>query len=425
MNSSKPRTIQKLFVPKPNKINNKNMPPLVACVFHPFDGPVHKMDSLPDGDNSNRLLIDHSTYSDFTINAGGTMTIRVLPTLPYCAVFQPTEGTSYTFSDPVLGSLTATFGNINGNIWSPCNGINQYSGMISTSSPYSVVTPPYSQTTFRIITSAWRIIYTGTVSNGCGIVTCRDLPVHFDSLSVVNAGGLKEITPSNTASGVSPKAASVGLVDFPTGAGGLDVGKSVFTRLDRNPWGIVKRNNRIYTWRDFYEQPFVPINSAIISAQTIVTANTPPVLPINLINPLITQTPTPLYLGINGWDNSFNATEIRISNINANVSFRLEVKICVEYLVLPNSPVYSLTKNPVKADLPVLDAVQERQSSLQPAMDQGSKIGNVPIERSITTSDLNKIRNTIMPNKNGNNANNTNSSTPKKQTKYMAKPRPR
>lgn len=392
MNSSKPKQIQKLFVPKTN--NNKyknNVPPLISCVFHPFDGPLHKLDSLPDGDNSNRLLIDHSTYTDFTINAGGTITLRVLPTLPFCALYQPVAGTSYTATDPVFGSNTNIFGTDTDNPWMPCNSINQYGSILTPNNVYSTVTPPYSQTSYRIISSAWRIIYTGTVANGSGIVTCRDLPIHVDNYAAAGTGGIRYPNVANSGSIATTGPVSVAIVDFPTGAGGLDVGKSVFTRLDHNPWGIVKRNNRLYTWQTFYEQPFLLLPSSYSIAQMQAASTTP-------LKSILGAYSGNTIIGLNGWDTSFNSTEIRVSNVSATVTFRFEVKLCVEYMVLPSSPVYSITKHPVKADLPVIEAVQLKSSQLQPAMDQGTIISNPVVEYPITTNDLNKIANDIKKN---------------------------
>nr|WRQ65020.1 hypothetical protein [Tolivirales sp.] len=391
MNSSKPRLIQKLNVPNKNKNknknNNKDVPPLVSCVFHPFDGPLHKMESVPDGDNSNRLLIDHSTYTDFTINTGGILTLRTLPTLPFCAVYQPGNGTTFTASDPILGTVSGSFGNGVTNAWTPCNTINQYASTFTTNNVYTVTTPPYSQTQCRIITMAWRIIYTGTVSNGCGMITCRDLPIMQDNLTGLPVGGGKVADMLNSTTSTTTKQIQVAMIDFPIGAGGLDVGKSVFTRLDSNPWGIVKRNNRLYTWRNYLEQPYSFISSSTSIEQIGASTTTPVPLLLTYNN----NAGSVGVLGVNLWDVSFNGTEVRISNVNANVSFRFEVKICVEYMVLPSSPVYSLTKNPVKPDLSVIEAVQSKASELQPAMNQNEVIKNPTISRPITTSDIQQI----------------------------------
>lgn len=385
MNSSKPRRNVRLNVPKASKITNKSTHPLLSCVFHPFDGPVHGLESLPDGDNSNRLLVDHSTYTDFTVNSGGLLTIRTMPLLPFCALFQPGAGTVITASDPALGSYTYTYGAAANNLWTPSNYINQYFPMLSNNNIYSTQVAPYSQTKFRIITQSWRLIYSGTVANGSGLVTCRDIPINVDTYVALPTGSFKMYNQQNDGFYLSSGPVQAALVDFPSSAGGLDVGKSTFTRLDLNPWGIVKRNSRLYPWTTFNEQPNNMIPASTTLAQISSAVATP-------LTAMVTNTSVFVSTGFNGWDNNFNSTEIRISNFNSTVTFRLEIKICVEYMVMPTSPVYSLTKHPAKPDIPVIEAVQSKSGTLPPSMNQNETITNPKIERPLTTSDVQKIK---------------------------------
>jgi len=381
MNSTVPRQIQKLNLPKNlskfRKKNNKNKiiynDPFAQCVLHPFDGPMHRLNSLPDGDNSQRLLIDHSSYTDFTINSGGSISMRILPTLPYNVLYKPGTGTVYTITDPVLGTNTGTWGSNKSNVWCPANSINQYTSIITSNNLGTTVSPPYNQTKCRLISLAWRLIYTGTVSNGSGVVTCRDIPINVDAYSTISANGLYGCTNDNGSGGLVTTATNVALVDFPSGAGAIDVGKCVFTRLDENPWGIVKRNSRIYNWSPFTEQPFTLISSSTTSG-AIINATTTPITCL-VANPNSSL----VNIGINYFSSDFNSTEIYLSTLASNVSYRLEVKACYEYMVLPSSPVYSLTKTPAKVNLESITAVQEKQSTLPAALPNGTVIKNPPI----------------------------------------------
>lgn len=385
MNSSKPRRIARLNVPKSSKISNKITHPLLSCVFHPFDGPVHGLESLPDGDNSNRLLVDHSTYTDFTINSGGVLSIRTMPLLPFCALYQPGAGTVITASDPALGTYSYTYGSASNNLWTPSNFINQYFPILSNNSIYTTQVAPYSQTKFRLITQSWRLIYSGTVSNGSGLVTCRDIPINVDTYVALPQNAFKLYNQENAGSSLNTAPIQCALVDFPNAVGGLDVGKSTFTRLDLNPWGIVKRNSRIYPWTTYNEQPNNMIPTSTTLGQISSATTTP-------LNAMISNTSIYGPTGFNAWDPSFNSTEIRISNFNSTVTFRLEIKVCVEYMIMPTSPVYSLTKHPAKPDLPVIEAVQQKSGTLPPSMNQNETITNPKIERPITISDIQKIK---------------------------------
>lgn len=395
MNSSKPRQIQKLNLPKRKSKRSKKRTsndPFAQCVLHPFDGPMHRLNTLPDGDNSQRLLIDHSSYTDFTINTGGTITIRVLPTLPFNALYKPGTGTTFSITDPVLGTNTGTWGSNKPNAWIPACSINQYYSTISANNILTTTSPPYSQTKCRLIALSWRIIYTGTVSDGSGVLTCRDIPINLDGQTSIPANGLFGITNDNNSGGVINGIVLAAKVDFPSGAGAIDVGKTVFTRLDENPWGIVKRNSRIYTWYPYLEQPIQLISSATTAGAIAAAATTP--IPGIIGNPTTTLT----NVGLNFFTNDFNSTELYLSTLSSNVSFRLEIKACFEYMVLPTSAVYSLSKTPAKVNLESITAVQEKQSTLPAAMANGTVIKDPPIANAQAIS--NKLKSEIAQTKN-------------------------
>lgn len=392
MNSSKPRTITKLVVPKrKNKKNDNsrmNRMDFAQCVLHPFDGPNHLLSTVPDGDASNRLLIDHSSYTDFTINSGGSIALRVMPTLPFNCLYQAGSGTVLTVTDPILGSLTGTAGSTFNNSWTPCCSINQHFTSMQTSSLFLSIPGAYSQSRCRLISLAWRIIYTGTVAHGNGMLTMRDYPITLDEVLVLPTSGLSQSNQFNNSSSLNSGPVAVAMVDFPAFAGGSDVGKTVFDRLDHNPWGIVKRNSRIYSWDSFFEQPYALIGSNNTKAALSNSVATP-------IQSLLSETTTKAKIGINYLSKDFNTTEILLTGVSQNISFRIEVKACFEYMVLPSSPVYALTKTPAKSNLAEINAVQEKQASLQPAFSNGTVITNPSINK---TGDTNKV-NTVAINK--------------------------
>lgn len=371
MNSTKPRTTIKLNLPKKNKASNYEKTTrmdFAQCVLHPFDGPNHLLSTVPDGDASNRLLIDHSSYTDFTINSGGSIVLRVMPTLPYNCLYQPGQGTTLTANDPFFGAVTGTAGNQQ-NSWTPCCFINQHANSTPVNSMNFSTPGVYSQSKVRLISLAWRIIYTGTVSNGNGMLTMRDFPVTYDQVVILGTGGLRFADQLNTSASNSTTANTVAMIDYPVGTGSLDVGKTVFNRLDNNPWGIVKRNSRIYSWGSYYEQPFSLIASTNTNA-SVITATTTPLLS------LVSSTSNKGVVGINYISQDFNSTEISLSSVSQNVSFRIEVKACYEYLVIPSSSIYSLTKSPADPKIDEINAVQQVQSKLPAALTNGTIINN-------------------------------------------------
>lgn len=336
--------------------------PYGACRLNPFSGISMVFAGLPDGDNSRRIVIDHVGYSDFTISSG-QLTIRCVPALPYTILVHPSAGSNYTMSDPTMGSVTVTAaGSTIANTWTPMGGINAYSAQIQAGQGISnSVVGPYSQTKARCIGFAWRVLYTGTVANASGLLTMRDFGVALDDYVTIPAGGIKQVVQLNNATPTAlPWTSVVATVDFPSQSASNDIGNTRFLRLDQNPWGVLKHNSQIYSWKNYREQPFNLISTANSVADIANSSTT-------LLNPLLTQTLIG-NSGINIYDSEFNCTEIKMSPVLSTTSFRLETRSCWEYIVQPTSPVYSLTKAPPAKNLFIMEKVDTVLQKSPPAL---------------------------------------------------------
>lgn len=340
-NAVKPKTfdtVSKNLQQSNNKIRRtKNVHPYVLCRLSPFSGNSYNFTGLPDGDNSRRIVMDHTSFVDIAFSAG-TLTIRCLPTLPFMSVIQASPNATFSIEDPVLGASGAGWGNNSPNVWIPCNGVNAYLQQMIVNSLLQSITGPYAQTKCRMLGMAWRLIYSGTVTAASGLITVRDFPFTIDSIQEMPPNGLRVSNNNNQSTGLINLFTPVAVVDFPTQSASSDVGMSRILRLDQNPWGVCKHNSQIYAWYPYWEQQVQLISSANTLSQIQNSATTP-------ITGILTQSGTGnSNLGFNVIDPEFNSTEIKITSISGPCTFRFEVKQCWEYVVQPTSPIYSMTK---------------------------------------------------------------------------------
>lgn len=320
---------------KTNKRVGKALSPYGSCRLNPFSGMSVSFSGLPDGDNSKRIVLDHVAFTDFSFTSGSA-TFRVMAGLPFNVLAQFAPTTNVVATDPTIGTFTTTsYGDSNANVWLPTNVPAAYSQQINIVQALNTSTiGPYAQTKCRCIGLAWRIIYTGTVSNASGLLSIRDFATSVDNEVGLGTGVIALVKPNNNVNINSPYPIQSLVMDFPSQTSSNDVGNTRFLRLDQNPWGVAKHNSQLYSWKTYREQPFILISSAY-SLSTIAAAN---------IRPLITQGANEFNLGFNLIDDEFNCTEIKMSNVTSPISFRLETRACWEYIVQPTSPVYSLTK---------------------------------------------------------------------------------
>lgn len=372
-NSSKPITTYDITKNVQNSSKMRNTMRLSSygnCRLNPFSGVSMPFSGLPDGDNSKRIVLDHVAYTDFAFTSGSA-TFRILAGLPFNVLAQFASTSNFVATDPSSGTLTTTsYGNLNANSWVPLNTPSAYSNLLALPQSISLSTVgPYSQTKARCIGLAWRIIYTGTVSNASGLLSIRDFGAASDG-EVGISSGASYVTNANNSTNTIYANSILGLtVDFPTATSSSDVGQTRFLRLDQNPWGVAKHNSQIYTWKSYREQPLVLISSAY-SLNSVLAGG---------VIPLTTQTLNSFNAGgFNCFDDQFNCTEIKMSNVTSPIAFRLETRACWEYIVQPTSPMYSLTKSAGPRNQAQLTQVETAIQKTPPALAYNENISSDP-----------------------------------------------
>lgn len=341
--------------------------PYLNCRFNPFSSGKSSLNGIPDGDNSRRIVIDHTSFSDISVTSG-QFNIRILPSLPYGALINFAAGSAYTIADATAGTATiASQGSLfsRNNTWTPINAYQEYASAITSTSSLSAIANPYGASKVRVVGMAWRLIYTGTAANCNGILAIKDSPFSIDRFVGVAPSVLILPNPANTSSANVTTATSIACMDFSAPSNMIAHCKEV--RPESNPWGIIKHNAKIYSWKEYFEQPFFPISSTTTNTQLASTT-------AGSIPSIITQNPSTYWSGFNFLDDGWSSTDISISAISNAVSFRLETKLCVEYLIPTASPLYALTKTPPLADNQIMQYTENIARNVEPAYNYNEPI---------------------------------------------------
>jgi len=339
------------------------------CRLNPFSN-HGSFTGIPDGANSRRLIVDHKAYTDFQVTSG-TWTLRITPFLASGACISFSSGTTFSATDSQT-TASGTWGT-SSNQWLPICGYPEFSS--TNRSPASSSEGPYSQVKCRLVGQAWRLIYTGPVTSAQGLLTVRSFPIsigtNFSSVPFVSQQ-LNTNTGTSPAGSFNSGTALTGgvLCDFPSPNARYPADAMLF-RADENPHGILKSNLDIFPWTDYCQQPIM-----IFSSSSYTTSNIAGSTSGAQVSPIHTVGTDTAAFGVNAIADNFTCTEIASGNaVGANVTFRIEVKACWEYIVQPTSPIATLTKQPPVKNQKVLDLVAQKEKTLPVAVPNSKPIG--------------------------------------------------
>lgn len=363
---------QKMLQRPPKVLKGRTMAhPYMACRLAPF---THSgtFVGIPDGNNSRRVVVDHSATVD--ISFLGSMAIRILPTLPFGLAICPSVGTNFNITDQSNTTGPQVQGSISPQIrtWIPCGIFQEYASIVGQevnlpNSFAGVAKPnPYGAAKVRIVGVAWRMYYTGTVTAAAGTLVIKDAPIDADMTmeNVILNGVYYQTNSFNTTQGGLGQAMYAFNMDpmtVSTGTFGAYVG-----RIETNPWGVLKHNKPIYEFGTYKEQPMVPIENTYTAGQ----ASTASLLQVG---GSFTSFINGKFSGVNFIDDSFSSCEILLPMTAGNQSVRIEVKTCVEYLVPPGGVLYPLTKPAPSENKNIMKVVEDAVAKMPPAVTDMSR----------------------------------------------------
>jgi hypothetical protein len=339
--SSKPRDPSSIINTLAKSMKQKlTMGPLSQykhCRMYPFTakGGSH----IPDGGNSNFVVVDARTYDNISMGSGGgykNFEITTFPAVPVAAF---------------LNSKTAI--TVNG---------NAYSGGTNTAYPLalnklylgsSAALPGTNQDAYncvsaRFVTMAYRIIYTGPVNTCSGSITAFRNDIAFQdagvtvpaadstkglAISVNKPDGTLWAEASNATNIVRVEAKSTNVFD----STGILSNDAVTVRPEEGMYIVLKHktnNFKIMPSNEYYIPYDGDANFGAVKA--MLTTD---------------KLATPTYVGgLSMWDNDWSSVTIQFQNINSDASFRLETVVCMEINPAATSSVRQFTISPTTSN---------------------------------------------------------------------------
>lgn len=317
--NKRPRTRIRASLPMPLK-------DYLVCRLDPFNSMGST--GIPDASGGKRIVVDHRNFYDIVISNSGGLNMMLIAS-PSSPLLVKDINDSSTGGSVISGGATATLTNtratINGNYiglpnldWKP----------YVTHSPISQASNPYGAQKFRVVTCACRVVYTGTVLNGAGMVSVFPNTIDTEETPIPNQYAVQAYAASGIASTLHPVGELlVNVIDTSTPS--VPIPGTVSQRAI-NP--IQVTCSRITPNSRFQSIPNQPV------AYTTPISNDP--AGTNTNNPLlaVVAAGNTAQIGIVPIDTQFTAPYINVRGMVAGTSLRIETVVCVEYMLESKSP---------------------------------------------------------------------------------------
>lgn len=318
----------------------RRMNPYAHCRLSPFTSGGGAL--LPDGSAGRAIVIDHRAYSTITSGTGAYINLKVTPSFPTplyvkCASTLPNSCTAngVAISQTVTGLDTtsnwvAATAYTEGNLNPPIN----------PAATVNLPLPMFGATKARIISQAWRVIYTGPASTAQGLITINNSPASINEAPMYNEGisilGPNDATVQAYAIGSQAELVNVHslLTAVQPGAYQLD---TVTLRPEMGAQGVLRHSKPTYPFVTYQNNPIVLMDKSrqLNNGGSIVSWNGY----------------NSTYGGLlNFWDDGWDPVDIMLSTASG-LSYRVEVSTCIEYLVDPSSSISKLTLERPMTDL--------------------------------------------------------------------------
>lgn len=284
---------------------------------------------LNDGSASKKVVFDCRTFGDFTVDAASQQfIIKIVPWMPYPALIKTgsgatpngftVNGTNYAAGDSDMSAR-----------WIPLC-VTQNAGSVA---PAFTPLIPFAGGTYRLISMAWKLIYTGSAASCSGILTVKESPI------TVNSRGLNISTQTLQQYGGGVPVATYGVNSVPIATVTSTTAIATLTtdthecRPEVGCTGVLRHINNIYSShaiKNVTELPVAYNNDGTTGAPSFIAA----------------PAATTSYGSICFYDNDY--TPIEISGRSVSGSFRLELVQCFEVVPAISSTAILVAKAPGK-----------------------------------------------------------------------------
>jgi hypothetical protein len=322
------------------------------------------MARLPDGNSANGYSYDVYSYADFNLSAATDFNILTFPGLPFQAMAQfPSSVASIRINGPT------SFGSAP--VISPGAGFYSFSGAVAagttfpvcygkfdvSDSPFDNVAPSYSANKARVISQAWRLVYTGPAAQCTGIVTVTPQTIGFEPAEPFNKqlGRITYVAADGTAGATATDCAVdplfVQAMNFIIPSANKE---SIQIRPETSPCGLVRRNASSLDWNyaDIRSQATLLVRNPTL---TVGKSNLTAYL-ASSFSQAAAGGSTAVFGTVDYQDYQWDHTCISLTGVTG--SFRFETVTCFEFLAQQSSIVYELSTASPPLDTKMLQNVE-------------------------------------------------------------------
>lgn len=305
----------------------KPLPHYVVCRSNPFAG--HGGSAIPDGKNSNFVVTDTFSVTNFSPTAAGqTIIVQTTNCLPALAMIG--SRTNFIVDGTTVTALTSLQPNAStsGTTFYPACVPPPLVGQGGIGTQFS---DPYNSTTARAISMGFRLIYTGPATTCAGVVTVTPNPIGFGQTITTVSGGLGIVPVSAAgAAGTSIAASVTGIcMDMTINETSLTRASATY-RPEQGLYVVAQHKTADFKLQPTYGSALVPL----ANANTAIGAGNL----CSLFRTVGSTTP-----GVIWFDNDWMTYQIAISGMNADATYRLESVLCMEYSPAITSAFYPLS----------------------------------------------------------------------------------
>jgi len=291
--------------------HNSSVSGYLSCRLNPFHATNGR--GIPDGANSNYIVIDHLMIDNIVDTASAGFTIQTVPMLPATSALAVAAGVNTLTINgiPYVGSATQFLAQYPLGFAPPYLTVGTQPGIVTND--------PYQSTKARLVSCAYRLIYTGqsALASGTIIVTPNDVGL---TVSQQSAAGIFPYT-SNTnlqANAGNYTNGAIGLNMDIANANNAFVKDSYISRVEAGAYVLPKHRSRDFKLSATVDSPYVPI------ANSTGTSNS--------VNFFSSTSGAPAS-GVLWYDDDWSSASIQVSGYPAGSSFQLQTAFCMEYSV--------------------------------------------------------------------------------------------
>lgn len=336
------------------------------CRLNPWGAKISAvMPRVPDGSSSNGYSYDVYSFCDVVITGTQSIAFTTLPFLPMTAALFSQSGGVLAVSGPstsLTGAPTAPPG-------------AGFYNMPATSVPAGTILPVcyskfpvnditgvgaagYGAPKARIISQAWRLVYTGTAANCQGVITVNPVALNLDgshdkmlgTITWVNAAGIPGASLLTT---VAPQS----VLGAPALFNNSPNKESVQMRPETSPCGLARRSAGSTTWeyKDIHDQAKILVLPPVNPTDTYNSGNLQAAFAANFGSAAPGQATTVLGL-VDFYDDQWDTTTISLTNVTG--SFRFEVMTCYEFVPQQSTVLYEVSTASPPLDVSTLKGVE-------------------------------------------------------------------